>query len=55
MANSFTRFCKCGHTLSDHEQKTVRENYVIIKSWRGACEDYDCPCEMFEEVAKVAK
>ncbi len=34
--------------MSDHENKTLKENGEVIKKWRGECEVDICGCQMYE-------
>ena len=40
--------CECGHPKCFHLQKQIRE----IR-YRGECEEWDCPCERFQEIVMI--
>ncbi len=40
--------CKCGHTMSDHQQKSLVKEGEVIKKWRGECEVDICNCPLYE-------
>jgi len=33
--------CKCGHVISDHNNKRLTREHVMVKEWRGECQILD--------------